>query len=186
MSAASNAVDAALGFLCIRHFASQGYLGGYLIVDRYGHPLSFHCTEPVEPSRLQAILYGATLERFLLGRRIAVALVHKGQPRPQAVLVDHPAALAGAEELPLPLALLVQATPPGQDCPTAQATENAPRVPCPVCWLTWGSYRLGVAGPGEQKAAQLRQVLQGLDECFDLHEPFLRIQQALEEARQAA
>jgi hypothetical protein len=59
--------ETSFGFLSSVHTAEHGYFGGYLIVSELGRPLEFHCTSPVRPSRAQEILYGPTLQAYLLG-----------------------------------------------------------------------------------------------------------------------
>jgi hypothetical protein len=65
------------------------------VCDR-GRPLEFHCTEPVQPSRAQQILFGPTLRDFLCGEQIGGALLAKCK-LPIAVLLapDEPTAGAG-------------------------------------------------------------------------------------------
>ena len=81
------------GFLTIRCSESIGYFGGLLTVNMLGRPIEFHCSLPIKPSRAQTILYGATLDDFLVGEQISLALVSKVKLAPILLMTDIPAAL---------------------------------------------------------------------------------------------
>ena len=172
----------AVGFLSVLRCEEQGYQGGYLIVDRHGHPLSFHCTEPVQPNRIQQILYGMRLEPYLLGQRIAAALIEKGRPRPQLVLTDHGSVLAAAQVCQVPLAWVVPAK--GSESSAESPAEVVPASSSPA--VSHGRWHLVPAAAQGEMRQQLEQWLQQLDPTLELDEPFERIRLALEEARRAA
>ena len=65
----------AIGFLTVTRDVEQGLFGGYLVLNFLGRPLEFHCTAPVRPNRAQEILYGPTLDPYLVGERIGQALL---------------------------------------------------------------------------------------------------------------
>jgi len=50
-------------FVALKEGAS--YLGGLLLTDIAGIPLDFRYTEPITPTRIQAVLYGKALEPHL-------------------------------------------------------------------------------------------------------------------------
>ena len=53
-----------LGFLTVLHEAS-GYRGGYLVTNVWGRPLEFRLSTAVQPTRVQQILYGGTLQPYI-------------------------------------------------------------------------------------------------------------------------
>ena len=53
-----------LGFLGVQR-EPAGYVGGYLVTNRWGRPLEFRLSSPVLPNKVQQILYGPTLEPYL-------------------------------------------------------------------------------------------------------------------------
>src|SRR5262245_33024282 len=65
-----------LGFLAVLQDAA-GFIGGYLITNAWGRPLEFRLTTPVQPNRVQQILYGATLNDYLFADLIGKTLVEK-------------------------------------------------------------------------------------------------------------
>ena len=71
----------------------QGYLGAYLVTNSWGRPLEFRLTTAVNPSKVQQILYGATLETHVVAELIWKALIEKSALPAHVILVDHQAAL---------------------------------------------------------------------------------------------
>lgn len=45
--------------------SSKGYLGAILITDYKGFPLEFRYTDPIVPTKIQQVLYGEGLEKYL-------------------------------------------------------------------------------------------------------------------------
>jgi hypothetical protein len=82
-----------LGFLTVIDQAPGGLTGGYLVLNKTGRPLEFHCTMPLLPDKIQQILYGDTLQPFLYGERIAQTLVQRSKLPVLSVLTNHAAVL---------------------------------------------------------------------------------------------
>ena len=98
--------ETTFGYLSVINSAEHGYFGGYLIVGPLGRPLEFHCTAPVQPSRAQRILYGPTLEPFLLGEQIAGAMLEAAKLKPSLILTNCEATLHARSRISSPMALL--------------------------------------------------------------------------------
>ena len=82
-----------LGFLTIIDPSFGGLTGGYLVLNRAGRPLEFHCTVPLSPDKIQQILYGDTLKPFLYGERIAQTLIQRSKLPVLSIFTDHSAVL---------------------------------------------------------------------------------------------
>jgi len=82
-----------LGFLTIVDHALGGLTGGYLVLNRAGRPLEFHCTVPLYPDKIQQILYGDTLQPFLYGERIAQTLIQRSKLPVLSIFTDYSAVL---------------------------------------------------------------------------------------------
>jgi len=82
-----------LGFLTVIDQSPGGLTGGYLVLNKAGRPLEFHCTMPLLPEKIQQILYGETLQPFLYGERIAQTLVQRSKLPVLSVLTNHAAVL---------------------------------------------------------------------------------------------
>ncbi len=57
--------DARLAYGITYSSASKGYLGAILITDYKGFPLEFRYTDPIVPTKIQQVLYGEGLEKYL-------------------------------------------------------------------------------------------------------------------------
>ena len=68
-----------LGFLTVIDQPAGGLTGGYLVLNKAGRPMEFHCTVPLSPGKIQHILYGNTLQPFLYGERIAQTLLQRSK-----------------------------------------------------------------------------------------------------------
>ena len=97
----------ALGFLTVLEHPQHGLMGGYLVLNRAGRPLEFHCTAPLKPNRAQQILYGPTLEPYLFGEQIGQALVAKSQVEPLMICTDLRPAMAVRSLVSAPVALVL-------------------------------------------------------------------------------
>ena len=93
-----------MGFFTVVAHEPHGLFGGYLLLNLAGRPLAFHCTAPVKPSRAQEILFGPTLEPYLVGEQIGQALVAKGQPAPFLICTDTQIGLCLREFIQTPVA----------------------------------------------------------------------------------
>lgn len=191
--------DFALGFITVVEDSQTGLFGGYLVLNATGRPLEFHCTAPIKPNRAQEILYGPTLEPYLFGEQIGHTLVAQAKNRPQVLCTDREPALAVREFVDVPVALVLSpddASPRPSGRPDGKAQSSSQTQPD-----TWrldaahagvpgliafrhGSNRLAVPEPGAGDVALLTERLGRLSDAFDLAEPFDRIRQAIEEARQ--
>src|SRR3954470_2010911 len=100
--------QATFGYLSVINSAEHGYFGGFLIVGPLGRPLEFHCTAPVRPSRAQQILYGPTLEPFLLGEQIAGAMLDAAKLKPRLILTNCEATLHARSRISSPMVLLCE------------------------------------------------------------------------------
>jgi hypothetical protein len=186
-----------LGFLTVIRDEEHGLFGGYLLLNRLGRPLEFHCTAPVRPNRAQEILYGPTLEPFLYGEQIGLTLLRQTKTEPIVVCTDQPAALALRELVETPVALVLpresepsgEAFPPPEKPETMSVGRRQLRLDPPHCGSTrlhvfsLGRHRLAVA---ESSSADRDAILAGLadlPDSLELDEPFGRIREAIEEAR---
>jgi hypothetical protein len=167
MTASSAKPSACLGFLSVIENNDLGLLGGYLLLNAAGRPLEFHCTAPVRATRTQEILYGKALKPYLYGEQIAATLLTKARHSPIAVFTDGEAVLAAREQAAIPLVFLPAAAVEGEQ--TSQ------------------TLRRGVTAPGfESDRQQITDAWPSQADHLELHEPFARIREALDEAHRAA
>ena len=181
-----------------------------------GRPLEFHCTTPLKPNRAQEILYGPTLESFLYGEQIGRTLIQQGGESPLVVFTDAEPVLccarlradatragiarrakkggegesremerpgkgrfAGHDRRSAPLCPIRPRLPPGF---RLDGPHSGPRL----ISFELGRNRVAVPARLQQDRQLTVDALAGLADAFDLAEPFGRIRDAIEEARQAA
>ncbi len=157
------------GYLSAVHTAEHGYFGGYLLVSPLGRPVEFHCTAPIQPSRAQEILYGPTLQPYLLGEQIASTLLSKAQTRPQIILTNQATVICQRPKLSVPLVFL--------HTPESEAGASTPNS------LLVSGHSIEIAPGYESDRDATIALLTLLAEHVELAEPFERIQEAIREAQ---
>jgi hypothetical protein len=106
-----------LGFLTVIDQSSGGLTGGYLVLNKTGRPLEFHCTMPLVPDKIQHILYGDTLQPFLYGERIAQTLVQRSKLPVLSVLTNHAAVLSVQTLVSTPIIYVFGGLTKTEECP---------------------------------------------------------------------
>jgi hypothetical protein len=186
--------EPSFGFLSTLDSPEHGYFGGYLIVSQLGRPLEFHCTSPVRPSRAQEILYGPTLQPYLLGEQISSALLIAAKTIPRLIVTDTLAMLAARVQSKSPVVLLqgrsegaqiASSGTPASD-PDVLAFEDEveqSRLSRFQSQIEFGGYELLLpTGFGAERHAVLEALAQ-LTQHIELAEPFGRIHEAISEAQ---
>ena len=157
------------GYLSAVHSAEHGYFGGYLLVSPLGRPVEFHCTAPIQPSRAQEILYGPTLQPYLLGEQIAGTLLTKAQSRPQIILTDQATVLCHRPKLTVPLVRLHPVDS------VAGASTSHP--------LLVSGHAIELSPGYDSDRDTSIALLTTLSQHVELAEPFQRIHEAIREAQ---
>ncbi len=157
------------GYLSAVESAEHGFFGGYLLVSPLGRPVEFHCTAPIRPSRAQEILYGPTLQPYLLGEQIAGTLLAKAQTRPQIILTDQSSVLCHRAKVDVPIVYLVPAA----------LDASAPLAGHVL--VSGHAFELAAGFAADRDAAIA--LLTTLANHVDLPEPFERIHEAICEAQ---
>lgn len=68
----------------------ESYIGGIMIADERGIPIEFKYTEPIIPTKLQKVLYGEVLEKYLREEIIVANLASKIENPPELYVIDEP------------------------------------------------------------------------------------------------
>lgn len=165
MSATGKPEQVRLGFLTAVEIPEQGYVGGLLVTNRHGRPLEFQCTAPLKPNRAQEILYGATLEPYVLGEVIARTLVEKVGVKPQLILTERPEILELRPHITTPIGFLDE---------TNSSAE-------PEQTLELGRQRIRIHEGHLQDRGAWEEHSEIVPKDADLREPFIRVREALME-----
>lgn len=162
-SLARNTGLTSVGFLTVLHEAN-GFVGGYLVTNIWGRPLEFRLSSAVHPSRVHTILYAATLEPYICADLIGKTLVDKTAVAVQLLVTDRETVLDLRLKVECPVVCLAA---------TGETRANA--------LAEHGSIRCHPRFPDDVPLT--REMLSHLDGAFDLAEPFVRIREAIGEAR---
>lgn len=168
MSANGKNDQVRLGFLTAIDVPEKGFVGGLLVTTQSGRPLEFQCTVPVKPNPTQKILYGPTLEPFVLGELIGGTLVEKAGVKPQWILTDREQFLELRNHIDQPVAYL-----PGPESRAEGSDETR------IVKLGKQIVRFHPAH-GEDEAT-MTGGSSHIPAGADLQEPFERVREALQE-----
>jgi hypothetical protein len=162
-----------LGFLAVLEEPSR-YIGAYLITNAWGRPLEFRVSNPVQPSRIQQILYGDTLRPYIFAELIGKTLVENTATSVEIIITDCRPVLDLRRWIRTPVVWL-------------DTKEEFPRISdsgiCepPVPSLTQGNIYCQPEFDGDKTT--ICKLIKQLPNCLDLSEPFDRIREAIGEAR---
>jgi hypothetical protein len=157
-----------LGFLSAIEVTGKGFVGGLLVTTQHGRPLEFQCTTPVRPNPTQKILYGPTLQSYLLGELIGQTLIQRAQVKPQLVLVDDSDMLELRPHVQIPVAL----------CKDDDRSD--------VDAFLIGRQALSFHPAALSDRSEVQSMKRWFTQDVDLLEPFDRVRDALTETVRAA
>ncbi len=80
--------DARLGYLLVTTPIPNVYIGGLMVVDSRGLPVEFRYTEPIQPTKIQQILYGSVLGRYIKNEVILETLIKSLESKPALLVVN--------------------------------------------------------------------------------------------------
>ncbi|HQX48788.1 MAG TPA: hypothetical protein PLR25_02715 [Planctomycetaceae bacterium] len=109
MSGAGKTDQLRLGFMETMEVEGRGHIGGLLITNKNGRPLEFQCTTPVKPNRTQEILFGETLQSWLLGELIGSTLLDRVSIKPDMIITSDPNLLELRNHTSIPVACAADA-----------------------------------------------------------------------------
>jgi hypothetical protein len=130
-----------------------GYLGGYLVTNQWGRPIEFRLSTAVQPNRVQQILYGPTLQTYVCGELIGKTLVEKTAAQVRMIVTDTQAVL-----------------------------DLRQRVHLPVAFLN-GEQQLLPHPQHLNDTSTIQRIQEELGNGLELGEPFVRVREAIAEAR---
>lgn len=82
-----NAPKMTVGYVLSLGMAENVFMGGAMVTDAHALPLEFRYTEPVRATKLQRVLYGDVLEKYIQCDVIAGNLVSRMEHKPDVVIV---------------------------------------------------------------------------------------------------
>ncbi len=166
MDAKTSSEKMHLGFLATLSLPERAFVGGLLVTNRLGRPLEFQCTAPVQPNKTQILLFGPTLEPYVLADLIGKTLIERVSVKPDLLLIDSAKTLSLRELTKTPIACLCD--------------EEQPRQ------VAFGRHSVLIHGDFPADRDKLAAFRQRIPAEADLAEPFERVRAALKEATGSA
>ena len=167
-----------IGYVLSLAVADSVFMGGAMVTDAYGLPLEFRYTEPVRATKLQRVLYGDVLEKYIHSDVIAANLVGRLEQKPDLILVADPALLpvleaAGRKGAALSAARLSPLKEYGaqQDAAESDFFLQLTDSGSPV--------RIRLASPDAAKKAEAARLLTEIGRTMDALEPMARVEAAV-------
>ena len=169
-----------LGYVLSQAVADDVFMGGAMVTDAYGLPLEFRYTEPVRATKLQRILYGDVLEKYIHGDVIAGNLISRLDQKPELFLVSDPAVLDAVQASGRKAAQLSASRVPPlkefgawQDISDTEYFLQVTDSGSPV------RVRLPGRGPDLSLRAEVTRLLTEIGRTMDPTEPVARIEAAI-------
>ena len=154
-----------LAFLDAHTFENGAVRGSVLVTDDRTRPLEFRVTDPVVPSELQRILYGAVLDEHVLGDLCGVPMLEALRESVDCILVRDQALLS-LQDL--------------RDEPVLWIGRDEDSEPDPETGRQ--GVLLGYHGDGDDEGLKsARLTLRAVSDRYDLMEPFERMATAVEQ-----
>ena len=160
------------------HDADLGFVGGLLIVNRNARPLEFHCTAPIQPKPAQSVLYGATLNRYLLEEQIPQALVAKTKARLDLILTNQLGMLNFRDHCDIPVGVLAGDEWGGNQ---SESDSSSGVVIGEIEFSQVAGKTVAHRSQFQQDRERIEQAVQDVALCVEVDEPFERLSIAIQE-----
>lgn len=175
--------DFKLGYLLVASPVPNVFIGGLMVTDCRGLPVEFRYTEPIQPTKIQQVLYGQVLSAYIKREVILETLLKNLESRFKCLLVedehlvDYP-----AKGYPIVRIASTKSSPIG---PVGQTQEIAPGEILVQVTAEGSPVRVNVSKPdksesGGPEAVDPVSLLLEAGEGMDITEPLKRVQKALE------
>ncbi len=169
-----------VAYIGVYELNGSGFAGGLLVCDRRGLPVDFRYVEPIKPTKLQRLIYGAALKRYLMVEAIGAGLLKECRTGYDIAFVDDtlllelktqskaPIAKLSRTELP-PLKELGEWEKNGGNIFTYQTSNSGAPVQLEFCDMD------------NQTTSELLKQLAELSATLDIAEPLERVRKAVAE-----
>lgn len=169
-----------IGYIDIYGTQRDGYIGGVLVTDYVGVPVEFRHTELVNPGRVQKILYGRSLERFLKCESLAKCLLTDLKNKPDLLVVPDPEYYLLTRTFNFPFVQLAKAPrePLAKHGESVEVSES--EILLQVLSIR-EPLRVKVDRKNAPSLPSIKTLLLDFGRTMDLLEPMSRVQAALKE-----
>jgi hypothetical protein len=162
------------GYLVTRVFEGPSYLGGILVVDKKGIPIEFKYVEPIRPSRLQTVLYGNTIDRYIRIESVGIPLIESLEHKP-AILFIREEPFTEESKWPFPIISIsrYRGAPLGNIGDTKEIEEDYI-----IQMDTNPPIRVKLEKRYKERFSEMVPILLEIGQNFDIMEPFSRLEEA--------
>lgn len=180
--------DLKIGYLMVSSPVPNVFIGGLMVTDGRGLPVEFRYTEPIQPTKIQQVLYGQVLSAYIKREVILETLLKNIESKFKCLLVedehlvDYPAKgysvvrIAVTKSSPIGAVGKTQTIAPGESLLQVTAEGSPIRI-----HLGKGAAGEGDAAPtSAEPSSELTSLLLEAGEGMDIAEPLKRIEKALE------
>lgn len=169
-----------LAYLIAGSIDHDSWSGGLLVTDEKGLPLDFRYVEPIRPTKLQKLIYGGSLQRYLLLEAIGNTLLRDTASKAKWVFTSDPLLLelerdSGCRFVAISKGEIERMMAVGEwlmeeaGCVFLQLAPSGP------------PYRFKFNSDEDETTNRIAEELSVIARELDLFEPLQRVKQALEE-----
>ncbi|WP_373532649.1 hypothetical protein [Vampirovibrio sp.] len=175
--------DLKLGYLLVTSPVPNVFIGGLMVTDSRGLPVEFRYTEPIQPTKIQQVLYGQVLSAYIKREVILETLLKNLESKFKCLLVEDEHLMDyAAKGYPIVRISSTKSSPIG---PVGQTQEIAPGEVLVQITAESSPVRVNVNKPqksegGPTEASDPLSLLLEAGEGMDITEPLRRVQKALE------
>lgn len=186
--------DLKIGYLMVSSPVPNVFIGGLMVTDGRGLPIEFRYTEPIQPTKIQQVLYGQVLSAYIKREVVLETLLKNTEAKFKCLLVedeqmlDYPAKgynivrIAATKSAPLGPVGKTQDMAPGEILLQVNAEGSPIRVY--LGKAKSGGPEEGGVNPASQPAGEgsgeITNLLLEAGKAMDVTEPLRRIEKALE------
>jgi len=170
--------DYKIGYIDIYKSAKGDYIGGALVTDRLGIPVEFRHTETVSPSKVQRILHGQALERYLKCETLAKCLLEDLENKPDLLVVPDGEYFPLTRMVNFPFVLLGKANREPMQQHGDFAEMNETEIHLQVLSMRT-PLRVRVDRKNAPTLEAIKTVLLDVGRTMDVMEPLTRVREAL-------
>jgi hypothetical protein len=173
-----------IGYILARELSDDLFMGGLLVTDQKGFPIEFRYTDPIKPSKLQQIIYGNALDRYLIVEVIARSLAESITDKPEIYITDSKLILELKDILAAPLVSIQESgESPLPELGDITKLENGGILM--QIHPTGSPAHITFTG-SEADFEKMHPLIKGAGSEMDLLEPLKRINEALKEILKSA
>lgn len=182
--------DLKLGYLLVSNPVPNVYIGGLMITDARGLPVEFRYTEPIQPTKIQQVLYGQVLSAYIKREVILETLLKNVENSFNCLLVedehflDYSAKgyslvrISATKTSPLGEVGKRQEIAPGETLLQVTPESNPVRINLPIVEKKKGSSDTPEALANEN--SDVISLLLEVGQWMEITEPLKRVERALE------